>query len=309
VVGTDDVSNSQHPLERSGGRATVSGQCIGDLRATVTELGTRTTRLHDGENDTEGLDFLRHRLTETLNPPLACVIERVPWEGGLATVGRHLHDSSATVCAHRRKHGVDELGGCRQIGVEDALDLLVGEFLAGAEDAITGVADGDVDAAEVGDRAVDYGAQRRGIADVEHLGAERIPVCFDDVLDRIWIAHGSDDTLTAYQQLPGEVKDAVDPITNVQNQAKKARADLDAYIKAANAKTQASVKKAGADVEKSVKKTAATLNKIAKDGQDQIKKTVAGVQKTVHDAAKNVSDAAKNAADKKPAPAKKSNDE
>jgi hypothetical protein len=69
------------------------------------------------------------------------------------------------------------------------------------------------------------------------------------------------------------------------------------------------VKKAGADVEKSVKKTAATLNKIAKDGQDQIKKTVAGVQKTVHDAAKNVSDAAKNAADKKPAPAKKSNDE
>ncbi|MDT5152934.1 MAG: hypothetical protein QOI01_4667 [Mycobacterium sp.] len=290
MVGTDDVSNSQHPLERSGGRATVGGQCIGDLRTTVTELGTRTTRLHDGENDTEGLDFLRHRLTETLNPPLACVIERVPWEGGLATVGRHLDDTSATVCAHRRKQGVDELDGCRQIGVEDALDLLVGEFLAG-------------------DRAVDDGAQRRGIADVEHLGAERIPVCFDDVLDRIWIAHGSDDTLTAYQQLPGEVKDAADPITNVQNQAKKARADLDANIKAANAKTQASVKKAGADVEKSVKKTAATLNKIAKDGQDQIKKTVAGVQKTVHDAAKNVSDAAKNAADKKPAPAKKSNDE
>jgi hypothetical protein len=100
-----------------------------------------------------------------------------------------------------------------------------------------------------------------------------------------------------------------DPITNVQNQAKKARAELDANIKAANAKTRASVKKAGADVEKSVKKTAATLNKIAEDGQDQIKKTVAVVQKSIHDAAKNVSDAAKNTADKKPAPAKTSNDE
>jgi hypothetical protein len=104
-------------------------------------------------------------------------------------------------------------------------------------------------------------------------------------------------------------KDAVDPITNVQNQAKKARAELDANVKAANAKTRESVKKAGADVEKSVKKTAATLNKIAQDGQDQIKKTVAGVQRTVHDAARNVSDAAKNATDKKPAATKKSNDE
>ena len=104
-------------------------------------------------------------------------------------------------------------------------------------------------------------------------------------------------------------KAPVDPLTDVQDQAKKARADLDANIKAANAKTQASVKKARADVEKTVKKTAATLNKIAKDGQDQIKKTVAGVQKTVHDAAKNVSDAAKNSAEKKRSTEMKANDE
>ncbi|MGH3643498.1 MAG: hypothetical protein ACRDUX_31275 [Mycobacterium sp.] len=126
------------------------------------------------------------------------------------------------------------------------------------------------------------------------------------------LAKASDDSPNVAQDKQIAVvkdKDAADPITNVQNQAKKARTELDANIKAANAKTQASVKKAGADVEKSVKKTAATLNKIAKDGQDQIKKTVAGVQKTVHDAASNVRDAAKNATDKKPAAAKKANDE
>ena len=82
------------------------------------------------------------------------------------------------------QHGADELDGGGQVGGQDGLDLLVGQFLSGAEDAVSGVADGDVDPPEVGDRAVNDGAQRRGVADVEHLGAEPVGMRFGEVLRR-----------------------------------------------------------------------------------------------------------------------------
>ena len=64
----------------------------------------------------------------------------------------------------------------RQVRGEDGVDLVVGEFLGGAEDAVAGVADHDVDPPEVGDGALDDGPQGRGVADVEHLDAKQVGV-------------------------------------------------------------------------------------------------------------------------------------
>ena len=73
--------------------------------------------------------------------------------------------------AHVRQHGADQLDARREVGSEDGLDLRIAELLGSAEHAVSGVADHDVDAAEIGDGPLDDCAQRRGVADVEQLDA------------------------------------------------------------------------------------------------------------------------------------------
>jgi hypothetical protein len=59
------------------------------------------------------------------------------------------------------------------VGVELALDLLVGGFLGGADQRVPSIGDDDVDPAERGEGVVDDPAYLRGPADVE-LSA---PIC------------------------------------------------------------------------------------------------------------------------------------
>ena len=75
---------------------------------------------------------------------------------------------------HVWQHRSDELDAGGQVRGEDGLDLFVGEFLGGAEDAVSGVADRDVDPAEVGDSALHDVSQGGGIADVEHFDSEEV---------------------------------------------------------------------------------------------------------------------------------------
>ena len=64
----------------------------------------------------------------------------------------------------------DELDGAGQVGGDDVVDLGVGEFFGGAEQAVAGVADDHVDAAELGERVVDDVADGDGVGDVEDRG-------------------------------------------------------------------------------------------------------------------------------------------
>jgi hypothetical protein len=74
----------------------------------------------------------------------------------------------------------------------DVFDLLVGEFLGRAEQAVTGVADDHVDASELRERAFNDLANRRGVGHVEHLGVERLGIMLDQIGDLAGVANGSD---------------------------------------------------------------------------------------------------------------------
>jgi hypothetical protein len=116
-----------------------------------------------------------------------------------------LDDATASGGAHVRKHGADELNAGGQVGGEDGGNLLVGEFLGGAEHAVARVADQDIDPPEVGDGTLDDRPQCLGVADVEHLDAKEFGELLAKIGDRPGLAHGADNVVTLVEQLLGEV--------------------------------------------------------------------------------------------------------
>ena len=101
--------------------------------------------------------------------------------------------------------GADELDRPDQVGRDDVLDLLVGEFLRRAEQAVAGVADDHVDASELGERAFDNLADRRCVGHVEHFGVEGLGITLEQIGDLARIADGSDDAVAALKELIGEL--------------------------------------------------------------------------------------------------------
>jgi hypothetical protein len=98
-------------------------------------------------------------------------------------------------------------------GRDDVVDLLVGEFFGGTEQAVAGVGDDDVDAAQALEGAVDELPDRRAVGHFEHLGDERVGVGVAEVGDLPGSADGADDTVAAGEQLLGEfaAEAAADP--------------------------------------------------------------------------------------------------
>jgi len=85
------------------------------------------------------------------------------------------------------------------------VDLLVGQFLGGAEQAVAGVADDDVDAPELLEAAVHNLADRLGVGDVEQFAAERVGVAVGEVGDGLGAADGADDGVAAVEELGGQL--------------------------------------------------------------------------------------------------------
>jgi hypothetical protein len=59
-------------------------------------------------------------------------------------------------------------------GIEKSDAPVHGALFARAEQPIAGIAYDDIDAAEVGERPVDYVADRCGVGDIEDLSAEQV---------------------------------------------------------------------------------------------------------------------------------------
>ena len=196
-----------------GGGLIVDGHELCDLRATVAELGSRTARLDDCHADPEGRYLLRDGLHEDFNAPLCGVIHRIPREGDLPAVGRNLDDASAALSAKVRQRGTDQMDRPDQVRRDDVLDLLVCEFLRGAKQAVTGVADDHVDPSVLRERAFDKISDRRCVGHVEHLGMECLGITFDQIGDFSGVADGSDNAVAAVEELIGEVatEAAADP--------------------------------------------------------------------------------------------------
>jgi hypothetical protein len=86
-----------------------------------------------------------------------------------------------------------------------AADLLVGQFLGRAEQAVAGVAHHHVDAPEGRETAVRHVADGGGIGHVEQLAVEPVRVFPDEVGDTVRAADGADDDLAAVEQLGGQL--------------------------------------------------------------------------------------------------------
>jgi len=54
----------------------------------------------------------------------------------------------------------DQRDGPGQVGGDDVLDLVVGQFLGGAEQAVAGVADNEIDVTQIVKSVVDRSADR-----------------------------------------------------------------------------------------------------------------------------------------------------
>ena len=106
-------------------------------------------------------------LDEALYAPLRGVVKRVSRERDLSAVRRDLDDTAAFLRAHTRQDRTDELYRPDKVGRDHHVDLLVAEFLGGSEQAVSGVADDDVDAAELFEGSIDDLADRRRVGDVD----------------------------------------------------------------------------------------------------------------------------------------------
>jgi hypothetical protein len=143
--------------------------------------------------------------TNPLDAPFGGVVHRVARERDLPAVGRDLDDATSALGAKVRQGRADELDRAGQVGGDQVVDLPVGELLGGTEQAVSGVADDDVDAAKLRERAVDDLADRRRVGHIEHLGTERAAVLVQEIGDLALVPDGADDAVTTFEQLFGEL--------------------------------------------------------------------------------------------------------
>ena len=102
--------------------------------------------------------------------------------------------------AQVRRDRTDQLDRRDHVGVDLAADLLVGEFLGQANQAVAGVGNDDVDPSELGERSVDHGAQLRGVGDVELGAPELIAVAVGQVVESRGTAQRRGDSIAALEQ-------------------------------------------------------------------------------------------------------------
>src|SRR5271165_1956502 len=195
----------EHGFEAAGRRPGVGADRGGDLGAAGAEFGPRTAGFDDGDPYPKWGDLLCDGLGESFDPPFGGVVERVAGERDLASIAGQLDDATAPRGPHVGKHGADELDGADEVGGDDRVDLLIGEFLGCPEHPIAGVGDRDVDPPEPCDGAVNGGADRGGVADVEDFTVEGVGVSGGEVGGALGLADGADDGVAAVEELFGEV--------------------------------------------------------------------------------------------------------
>jgi hypothetical protein len=78
--------------------------------------------------------------------------------------------------AQVRQRSADELDGAYEVGGDDVADLLVGQFLGRAEQAVAGIAHHHVDAPERREAALHDVADGGGVGHVEQLAVKRVRV-------------------------------------------------------------------------------------------------------------------------------------
>jgi len=92
----------------------------------------------------------------------------------------------------------------KDVDIEHGADFGVGDFFDGADDAIAGVLDEDVNAAEGGDGGGDGGFDLRFAGDIAGESKDVVAVLGDEVAEGFGLAGGGDDAVAALEKLFGE---------------------------------------------------------------------------------------------------------
>lgn len=93
------------------------------------------------------------------------------------------------------------MGGGEEIHCEPGAQLRVAQFLQGTRQRVAGAADDDAEAAEPGDRIIQYRTQRTGAGDVHAHSAQTPGKDGGQRLQRLVIARARDHSLTRTQNL------------------------------------------------------------------------------------------------------------
>ncbi len=213
VARRDGGAVLEHGVDGGGRGAGVGREPGTDLGAAVAEPGPRAAGLDDRDADAERGDLLAHRLGEPLDAPLGGVVHRPAGERGLAAVGGELDDPAAALGPQVRQGRADQLDRAGQVGRDDVVDLVVGQLLGRAEQAVAGVIDDDVDPPELGERPGDDRLDAGHVDYVEGRGPELVTVLAGQVIDRSGLPDRAGYPVAALEQLLGQVpaEAAVDP--------------------------------------------------------------------------------------------------
>ncbi len=197
-----EAAAGHHAPHLAGGRAVVGCQCrrADNLRA---EVGPGGARLGERERDAERRHLLRDRFDEALDPPLGGVIQAEGGIGDLAALGRHLQDAAAALRTQVRQRRADDLYRADEVGVDLLPDLVVGQFLGGADQAVCRVVHHHVDAAQVSESLIHHVPYGGGVRHIETRHPKPLAALRLEVIESLDLAQGRGHAVAARQQAFG----------------------------------------------------------------------------------------------------------
>ena len=110
-----------------------------------------------------------------------------------------LEDAAAALAAEVRQASADELDRARQVRGNLLFDLGVGDLLGGAEQAIAGIAEHDVDTPG-GEGQIHPAPDRARVVEVERDGAQPVAMRSLQITERLRAPHRRDDAVPPQEQ-------------------------------------------------------------------------------------------------------------
>ncbi len=124
-------------------------RCGGFYAGAAEEVGAEGAGLDDGDVDAERGEFGGEGFGEAFDGELGGVVEAPAGAADEAADGGEIEDVAAALFAEVRQEGAGDVDEAEDVGVEDRHELVFGDLFEGSGDAVAGVVDEDVDAAEV----------------------------------------------------------------------------------------------------------------------------------------------------------------
>ncbi|MCY1524804.1 hypothetical protein D9M68_597580 [compost metagenome] len=143
------------------------------------------------------------RLAEAFHGELGGAVHAPAVIGLVTAQRRDVDDAAGALAAHVRQHRAGNVEQAEDVGRVDALDFGGAGFLHRAEDAVAGVVQQDVDAAEALDA---LGDRRMGLALAGHVKAhgQQVGVFAQAGDDILGFARGGDHRIAHFERLGGD---------------------------------------------------------------------------------------------------------